>query len=127
MIGNAIEHELGPLPLDHLVWGGPNLQAEVQRLERLTGVQARLGGQHQGEGTCNAVLRLGPAMYLELIASGAYRGKACAGRHARDAPGPSSSGSRSRIHETVPAQPDLMNGRASEGGTRLGRAGSHEP
>ena len=75
MTGNAIEHEWGSLPLDHLVWGGPNLQAEVQRLERLTGVQARLGGQHQGEGTCNAVLRLGPAMYLELIASGCLQGQ----------------------------------------------------
>jgi hypothetical protein len=58
-----------PLQLvDHLVWGGPNLHAEIERLERMTGVRAALGGRHPGEGTWNALIRIGEAAYLELIA-----------------------------------------------------------
>ena len=56
------------LPVDHLVWGGPDLEAEIDRFERLTGVRAAMGGQHRDESTWNALLRLGPASYLELIA-----------------------------------------------------------
>jgi hypothetical protein len=57
------------LPLiDHLVWGGPDLEAEIERLERWTGVRATLGGRHPGEGTRNALIRAGRAVYLELIA-----------------------------------------------------------
>jgi hypothetical protein len=54
-------------PIDHLVWGGHNLEQEIERLEALTGVRALPGGRHTGEGTWNAILGLGPGRYLELI------------------------------------------------------------
>jgi hypothetical protein len=56
------------LPLDHLIWAAPDLEAEVERLERLTGVRAKLGGQHPGGGSWNALLGLGADSYLEIIA-----------------------------------------------------------
>ncbi|MFL5496432.1 MAG: VOC family protein [Gemmatimonadales bacterium] len=55
-------------PIDHLVWGGRDLEQEIDRLQALTGVRAALGGRHIGQGTRNALIGLGPAMYLELLA-----------------------------------------------------------
>ncbi len=57
-------------PIDHLVWGGLDLEQEIDRIERLTGVRAIPGGRHPGEGTRNALIGLGAAMYLELIGPG---------------------------------------------------------
>jgi hypothetical protein len=58
-----------PLQLvDHLVWGGLDLETEIAHIERITGVRAALGGRHPGEGTRNALIRIGEAAYLELIA-----------------------------------------------------------
>jgi Glyoxalase-like domain len=54
-------------PVDHLVWGGRDLEQEIDRLQALIGVRANAGGRHIGQGTRNALISLGPAMYLELI------------------------------------------------------------
>jgi hypothetical protein len=68
-VGAARRQAEAPLPpVDHLVWGGQSLEQEIDRFEGWTGVRAAPGGRHPGEGTCNAVLRIGPMMYLELIA-----------------------------------------------------------
>jgi hypothetical protein len=53
--------------VDHLVYATPDLQAGVDRLEKLLGIRASPGGQHPGRGTRNALIALGPASYIEII------------------------------------------------------------
>lgn len=55
-------------PVDHLVCGAPDLQAGIEHLERRLGVRAAFGGKHAGRGTHNALLALGVAAYLEILA-----------------------------------------------------------
>lgn len=49
------------------MYATPDLQAGIERVERLLGVRATAGGQHPGAGTRNAIVSLGPTSYLEII------------------------------------------------------------
>ena len=63
----------GPLPsvvamVDHLVYAVPDLDSGSAQIEKLLGVKPMVGGQHPGRGTRNALVGLGPMVYLEILA-----------------------------------------------------------
>lgn len=54
--------------IDHLVFAVPDLEVARDDFEQRTGIRPSYGGQHVGLGTHNAVLDLGEAVYVELLA-----------------------------------------------------------
>lgn len=54
--------------IDHIVYAVQNLEAGIEQFEQLTGVRPVFGGYHTTKGTKNALVRLGDACYLELLA-----------------------------------------------------------
>lgn len=54
--------------LDHLVVVAPSLNEGVTAVSAMLGVELQQGGEHSRMGTHNALLRIGAASYLEVIA-----------------------------------------------------------
>jgi len=54
--------------LDHLVVAAHTLDAGIAHVTQALGIEPAPGGRHPDMGTHNALLRLGPATYLEVIA-----------------------------------------------------------
>ena len=55
------------LPIDHLAYATNDLEATVAELTERLGVAPAAGGSHDGMGSRNYLLSLGPACYLEII------------------------------------------------------------
>lgn len=56
------------MAIDHIVLAANTLSEGIAFLRARTGAEPSLGGKHPAMGTHNAVLRLGPSIYLEVIA-----------------------------------------------------------
>lgn len=56
------------MTIDHILYVGPDLDELARELARASGVVATVGGKHPGQGTHNALVDIGDARYLELMA-----------------------------------------------------------
>jgi hypothetical protein len=63
----AYRPKIGGRMLDHLVFAGPDLEAAVAHVTKLTGIAPVPGGSHLGRGTANYLASLGGGAYLEVI------------------------------------------------------------
>jgi hypothetical protein len=53
---------------DHLILGIRDLDEGIRQFEEQTGVRPVIGGKHPGRGTQNALVSLGPGLYIEIMA-----------------------------------------------------------
>ena len=56
-----------PMRLDHVIYGTTDLEAAAERVEATLGLPVQPGGHHDGQGSHNRIVPLGPG-YLELLA-----------------------------------------------------------
>ena len=55
--------------VDHIVYCVPILEEGIDYIENILGVRPAIGGRHLNRGTKNALLNLGNACYLEILAA----------------------------------------------------------
>ena len=54
--------------VDHLILGARDLDEGIRLFEERTGVRPKVGGEHPGRGTRNALVSLGTSLYIEILA-----------------------------------------------------------
>jgi hypothetical protein len=70
----VVAHAASPEPpasaahVDHLILATRDLDEGIRRFEERTGVRPMVGGEHPGRGTRNALVSLGPGLYVEILA-----------------------------------------------------------
>ncbi len=56
------------MSIDHIVWAVPNLDEGIALFKKKTGIEPVFGGYHTTQGTKNALVKIGPSCYFEILA-----------------------------------------------------------